>query len=566
MVGVLISLKLTLLRHSPKGLRQTGWVLGALLVLSTWAGVLLATAGAVRVEVQVLTAVGWGVGAVLGPVLMSGAGVLRAEYFTLLPLDRSRLALGLLAAVFPSVASGYLLLALLAAVVPAVALGPLAVAVAVLGALLAWVVVITLARLVYAALGSAMRTWLGVEIAGLQFGLLIGAMLAGWMVVAAAFQTVPLLLAEGLPDDVTAVLAVLPTSWPVRAAEAVGTGRTGTGLAWLLALALLAALLLALAAVLLRPNLDGRSRRRNRRPLGSRRGRRLLPDTALGAVLGKELRQWWRDPWRALELRSGFYTGVVFGVFSAVSGDFAVVAPLSGLVIALMICLAACNLYGQDGSAVWVSIVNQRPDTVTADVRGRQLAVLLLVLPPAAVVSVVLVLVSDAAWAWPVVAAGLPALAGVASGIAVLVSAVGVSPGVDPRARTGPNDAGGDMGLQAQVALWGTLLLVLPTAVALVVGFVALPGWGPWAAVAVGVLNGALGYGLLGRLTTGYLATRLPTVYTRIRYGRNDDTGARGTLGWFETSSQQAEEKAREAKLAERRARAERRMTPTGRP
>ncbi len=562
MVGILISMKFAMLRHSPSGTRLAGWIIGALLVLVTWAGGVFSANAEVRSEVLMLIMAGWFVGAALGPVTMSGAGVLRAEFFTLLPIDRKKLALGLLAAVFPGIASSYLLLAGLAILGHAIALDPVTVVIAVPAAVLAWVITIIVSRLIYAALGSAMRTWLGVEIAAIQFGFIIGGLLAGWMVVTQAIRTVPELLRGGLPDSVVVgVLSWLPSSWPIRAVEAAAVGDWPIALAWLGIMAVITAGLLALAAILLRPHLGSRAGRRNRRPVGSRvlTGRRLLPATELGAVIGKELRQWWRDPWRKLEWRSGIYTGLVIGVFASVSGMFQLVAPLSGLVVAFMICLSGCNLYGQDGSAVWQTVVGQRPGTVAADVRGRQLAMIILFAPPAVIVSALVIMITGEHWAWPAVIAGLPALIGVASGIALVMSAVAVSPGVDPRRRVGPNDAGGDLSLQVNISIWLCLLLATPTAGALVLGYTVLQPWGPWAAILVGVLNGGLAYWLLGKITIGYLTDRLPTLFTRIRYGRNDDGKAAGLLGTLETSAQQAEEEARVAKEKVKMERARRR-------
>lgn len=562
MVGILISMKFAMLRHSPIGMRLAGWVIGGILVIITWAGGLLATDAAVRADVLMVIFVCWFVGAALGPVTMSGAGVLRAEYFTLLPIARRRLALGLLGAVFPGVASGYLLLAGLAIMIPAFAGSPAAVMVALPAALLSWAMTIIVSRLIYAALGSAMRTWLGVEIAGLQFGFLIGGLLAGWMVVVQAFRTVPELITYGLADPIGAVLAWLPSSWALNAVQAAAAGDGAGALGWLGALVVATAALLGLAVRLLRPQLDGGTTRRARRPLGSRvlTGRRLLPATELGAVLGKELRQWWRDPWRKLEWRSGIYTGLVIGLFAYLSGSFQLAAPLSGLMIAFMICLSGCNLYGQDGSAAWLTVVGQRPGSVRADVRGRQLAMIILFAVPALIVSVLLIMITGQHWAWPAVIAGLPALTGVASGLAIMISAVAVSPGVDPRRRVGPNDAGGDLSLQANLAIWLTVLLVTPTAAAVIIGHLALLPWGPWLAIAVGVINGWLGFWLLGRLTIGYLADRLPTLFARIRYGRNDDGAAAGLIGSLESSAQKAEEAARAAKEKERADRAKKRQ------
>lgn len=561
MVGILISMKFAMLRHAPVGMRMAGWIAGAGLVFATWAAGVFSAGDGVRSDVLGLLLACWFVGAMLGPVTMSGAGVLRAEYFTLLPIDRRKLALGLLAAVFPGVASGYLLLAGLVVTTYAVAVDPATIVVGVTAALLVWVITITVSRLVYAMLGSAMRTWLGVEIAGLQFGFMIGGLLAGWMVVTQAVRTVPELLGRGLPDGVAGALSWAPTSWPLRVVDAAASGDRAQVALLLGAMVVLAAGLLGLAALLLRPHLGARSSRPRRRPVGSRvlTGPRLLPDTPLGAVIGKELRQWWRDPWRKLEWRSGIYAGLVIGVFCFVSTPYQLVAPLSGLVIAFMTCLCGCNLYGQDGSALWQTVVGERPGTVAADVRGRQLAMVILFVTPAALVSVLLITVTGEHWAWPAVLAGLPALFGVASGVAIVLSAVGVSPGVDPRRRVGPNDAGGDLGLQAQVALWSTMLLVTPTAGAAVIGYLVLPPWGPWAAVVVGMVNGWLGYWLLGRAVIGYLDGRLPTLFTRIRYGRGDSGAPAGLLGRLETSAQKAEENARAAKDKQKAERAKKR-------
>ncbi|MFW6600366.1 hypothetical protein ACQBAU_12895 [Propionibacteriaceae bacterium Y2011] len=503
----------------------------------------------------------WGIGAVFGPVTVSGAGVLRADYFTLLPIDRRRLALGLLGATFPGVASGYLLLAFAAVGVHAVVLSPATLLVVLVAVPLLWVITIALSRVVYGVLGAAMQTWLGIEISGIQFGFLIASLFTGWMVVTAAIPDVPGFLATGLPDSINAGLGWFPTSWPLQAVEAAAAGNLVGAVGWLAGLLGLAAVLLLLAAQLLRPDLGSSSTSgRQRRPAGSRvlTGRPLLPDTALGAVVGKELRQWWRDPWRKLELRSSVYAGLFVGLFAYVSGDYAVVAPLSGLVIAWMVSMGGCNLYGQDGSAAWLSIVGQRADTVRAEVWGRQIALLLLFAPPAVIVSGGLVLLSRAWWSIPVLLGGLAALLGVSAGMAVLVSAGGVSPGVDPRRRVGPNDAGGDLTLQGQVAFWGVALLIVPTAAVLAAGLATGVELITWIGVGVGIVNGVLGSVLLGRMTVGYLERRLPVVFARIRYpGDLAANAGGGFAGWLEKASHQSEITAAEEKAKEKRKRVE---------
>lgn len=263
-----------------------------------------------------------------------------------------------------------------------------------------------------------MRTRLGVEISALQFGLLIGSMLAGWIVVSQAFVTIPQLLRTGVGPDAAAVLGWLPSSWALEAVTATALDQRGAAASRLVLLLVVVLGLLVAAIALLRTDVGGASANRRRRPLGSDvlDGRPLLPQTTTGAVVGKEVRQWWRDPWRSLELRSSIWTGIVVGLFALAAPWARELAPGAGLVVAMMVALGGVNLYGQDGTALWLTIVGQREDTVRADVRGRQWSTILLFAVPALVVSALFVPFGQTTWAWPMVAAMLPALFGVASG------------------------------------------------------------------------------------------------------------------------------------------------------
>ncbi len=71
---------------------------------------------AARSDVLLLVLACWLVGWLVGPILTSGAAVLRPEYFTLLPLPRRRLGFGLLAAVFVGVGAAVTATAVLALV------------------------------------------------------------------------------------------------------------------------------------------------------------------------------------------------------------------------------------------------------------------------------------------------------------------------------------------------------------------------------------------------------------------------------------------------------------------
>ncbi len=193
---LLISLKFTLLRNSSKGLRVLGLIAGVILLLGTWAAVLGADGTEVRGDVLALAFAGWVIGSGIGPVLMSGSGVLRPDYFALLPIDGRQLSRGLLITVFVSNASGIVLLAFLASAIHAVLLDPFTLMLVVVGAPLSWIFAVTLSRLIYGLLGAAMRSRIGVEIAGIQFGLMFAALFTGWIVVQAVIQTVPGLLRQ----------------------------------------------------------------------------------------------------------------------------------------------------------------------------------------------------------------------------------------------------------------------------------------------------------------------------------------------------------------------------------
>jgi len=542
---ILISLKFTLLRNSSKGLRIVGWIIGAVVVAGTWLAVALSSSSEVRGSVLSLTFAAWAVGASLGPILLSGNGVLRPDYFALLPINKRVLSRGLFITTFVSIASGYVLLAFGASAIHAYMLDPATLVLVLMGALLTWILAITVARLVYGLLGAAMRSKIGVEIAGIQFGLMFAVMFTGWMVVQAAVESIPALVQRGLPTGpITTVLNALPSSWPVLAIEQAAAGRWDSALLLLCALAVLDGVLVLAAIAVLTPRDDVPSRQRAGRRLsaGFVDGGGLLPKTQLGAVIGKEYRQWTRDPWRALEVRSGVWTGIAIGFFALISGDYSVLAAFAGLIVAFMMSIASLNLFGQDGTAVWQTIVGQDATSTRSDVRGRQWAVVLVFLPQSLLITAIFLVLTQHWWVAPAVVATLPALFGSGSGAALLTSAAGVSPGVDPRRRVGPNDANGNVGLHVWAAMLLTLAGILPTALVVVLSLMQQSVWLSILAVVVGVANGWGAAWFYGHLAIVYLSTRMPDVFTRIRYGRVFREGSRGLLGWMERTTLKGEE------------------------
>ncbi|RKS04718.1 ABC-2 type transport system permease protein [Nocardiopsis sp. Huas11] len=519
MALLLIRLKFAIQRHSTSFSR----ILAIALVVGgtalTWYLAVAAGSDRVRSELLMLAFAVWAAGWMLGPTIANGTGVLRSQYFSLLPLDRRRVGWLLLVTVFVDIGPVVTLAAMGVLVWHALALDPAAAVVAVPGMLLLWVFVISLSRLVFRALGAAMRSRLGVEIASVQWGLILAGLFFGWMAVQPAVSAAGGLVREGLGGGaVTWVLALLPTSWPVLAIEAFAAGDTAGALARLGLFALVTAALVVATSLLLAPTVRPRGTRRRSRPLGARvmTRRSLLPDTPLGAVVGKELRQWWRDPWRGLEVRAALWAGLFTGLLTLSSGDYAVITPFAGVIGAFVMALATANMYGHDGTALWLTVIGQDRATLRADVRGRQIAIALLIVPASALLSVVFIVATGSHWAWPYVVSGLLALFGAGSGLSLLLSVVAVSPGVDPQLRVDANDSG-DNQVQVWLSLPALPVLCAPTALALVF---AAPAGVPWLAVPVALANGVLAAWWLGRVAYRRLEARLPETFARIRYGR----------------------------------------------
>ena len=95
----------------------------------------------------------------------------------------------------------------------------------------------------------------------------------------------------------------------------------------------------------------------------------------------KELRSWWRDPVRLQSV----IVAPVFAVLTCLvplAFDSTEFLPFIGALIALMGAVMSANAYGQDGTALWLTILT--PGSERPDVRGRQLAWLAVFGPMAA--------------------------------------------------------------------------------------------------------------------------------------------------------------------------------------
>jgi ABC-2 type transport system permease protein len=126
-------------------------------------------------------------------------------------------------------------------------------------------------------------------------------------------------------------------------------------------------------------------------------------------------------------------------------------AALAGLAAALIVAMGAANLDGDDGTALWLT--RMVPGTEAADVRGRQAAWLLVVAPVMLALTVTLTALSGLEWAWPWVAATLPAMLGATAGLGVLLSVTRPVRQKDPHRRTGPFDTGDDPNMSSRPGL-----------------------------------------------------------------------------------------------------------------
>ncbi|MGP4019320.1 hypothetical protein [Saccharopolyspora sp. 5N708] len=544
MVGELIRLRFAVQRHTLPWKRRLGGALGLVAVAATWGLVALSSAEA-RSDVVAFVLLAWLVGWLVGPILTSGASVLRPEYFSLLPLPPRRLGFGLLASVFVGVGGVVTGLALTSIIGhAALAAAPLAVVVAVVGTALYLVLVISLSRIAYALLGAAMRTRLGVEIAAIQYGLLLSTMFAGWLIVWPVLSSMPEFLRHGFGSAPAGdVLGWTPAGWPIRAVDAAANGDLGAAAGWLVLLGCATALSALGAATLLRPFVGNRTSTRRRRPLGSRvfERRGLLPDGAFGAVVGKELRTWLRDPWRSLELRASLWFGIFLAGYAAIGG-LPQLSGLGGVAVALICAISAANLYGQDGTALWQLVVTDGHDVVRADVRGRQVGVVVAYGLPAAVLAVVLMAISGSFEFAVPVASLIIVLLGVGCGLSVLLSVIAVTPGVDPHRRVNPSDAGENQ-LVGQLGLYAATVLSAPTAAVAIILMVApsvLPPWAPLAALLLALVNGTVVAASLGGLAVAQLRTRLPETFARLRYPGVPFVSAEGggLLGFLERAAE----------------------------
>jgi hypothetical protein len=359
--------------------------------------------------------------------------------------------------------------------------------------------------------GALSRSRAGAVVSALLSAVMLVASSSGWIVLAALHP----LVNTGFPPGFSAALRALPSSWAVLAVEA--SSRSG----WLLT----AAPLLGLIAVLLllwltwerslgparwpRPAVRGR-------PAGRAAPRRWLSAGATAAVLVKELRTWRRDPQRlnSLVVPPTFAVMTCLGLAALGARAF---LPFAGALTALMAAVTSANLYGQDGTALWLTLLV--PGSERTDVRGRQLAWLALFAPMTLVLTAAGMAAGGHPDLWPWALAVTFALLGGGAGLLPAVAIAMPAPGPGPRDRKNAPLGDTDMLGPALVMLFLALATAAPAAGTVLAGELSGRPALRWAALAVGVITGALAYALLGRAAQRRLIRRGPELLSMLRTG-----------------------------------------------
>ncbi|MFE2516099.1 transporter [Streptomyces mirabilis] len=392
---VFVRLKLSLLRN---GLRQSAgrraaYITSVVVVLLFAALQLLglialrgnAHAASVTVLLIAVMALGWAVMPLFFP---SGDETLDPTRLVMLPLRPHPLVRALLVSSLVGIGPLFTLCLLVGSVI-SVAHGTAAYVTGVVAVPLALLVCVALARAVAAANIRLLSSRKGRDLAVLS-GLVIaiGAQLVN-------FGAQRLGSAGGLSrlDPAADVLRWVPPGSAIGAVDAMSRGSYGVGVAQLvLSVAALVGLLALwsrhLTRLMTSPDGStlqaGESAARERVPTGGLR--RLLPSGRTGTVMERSLRYVWRDPKTKAAWVTSLAIGLIVPVFNALQGTGSIYFACFA---AGMLGIQMYNQFGQDTSAFWmVAMTIASPHDAYVELRGRALALLVITLPYATLVTV----------------------------------------------------------------------------------------------------------------------------------------------------------------------------------
>ncbi|AHH17919.1 hypothetical protein NONO_c31320 [Nocardia nova SH22a] len=454
------------------------------------------TGGASRLALVTLT---WVAGRIGFAAFSGGDPAVPIDLFRLVPVPQRRLARALLAIGFADPALLFMALAFGSTIVFGFRHGPAAGLTAAAGSVALLAAVSMLSTIVGALTptGSRRRQ---------DAGALLAALLISVVAVAGTLIG-PLLshLGSGQQPALGTTLRVLPTGW-VAEATLLATRGDPAALLPLAALAIACALLAAWWPRILADRLVSGGSARRRSSDGNRR--RLLPASAVGAVTGREVRAWIRDPNRAGFLLIAFIVGIGVCVVPLLSHGTTLLLPFAGLGTVVIAAAVSGNSFGFDGPCL--ALVLGVPGAERAEIRGRQLAWFLLVGPYSIGLAVAGLLVAGQRFAWPWVFGLLPAFLGGAVGLFPLISLIAVQP-LDDNGTPGPTWV-----VKTYLTLLLTLASGLPAIGFLVAGALTDDTWIGWLAVPVGIVSGACCAIWLGRAAVARLRQRGAAIFEQL--------------------------------------------------
>jgi len=452
-VRLLIALRATITGHQLRRASKVPLLLAGIVGLASAAGTVYlgflhhGRTGSAGDILATVLALWWG-GQIIQAALVGGANTLRPEIFALLPLVPRRLAWSLLLVGLTDPVLVLLLLAYGALVPVGLRSGPAATAVAVAATVLMIVLTSVLTTIAGGILGPGARR--GRDIGTLVTALALSLLALGGTLLPAAIGALD---SDGAPW-LTAVVRALPSGWGANAVDAARVGNSWVATGWLAALA----------------------------------GLTVLPATATGAVCAKELRGWMRDPLRLTCLLIAAVVGLGVAVIPRVTAHTGLLMPFAGPLTVIIAGACAGNLYGNDGTSLWLTILT--PGSARPDVRGRQLAWTLIVGPFTTLETVLLTTFSNEPQLWPWAISLLIALLGGAAGLFPLASLIAVQP-LDEAGNPTPG-----WSVKIQICLYATTATALPTAAVLIAAAETGHTWLAWSAIPIATL------------TAGLLATR----------------------------------------------------------
>ncbi|MEU3841955.1 transporter [Streptomyces sp. NPDC028635] len=393
--ATVVRLKLSLLRN---GLRQSGGrraayiasaVVALLFATLQLLGLIMLRGHAHAVSLVVLLVAVLSLGWAVMPLFFPGGDeTLDPTRLVMLPLRPRPLVRALLAASLVGIGPLFTLLLLVGSAI-AVAHGAAAYAVAVVAVPLALLVCVALARAVAAANVRLLTSRKGRDLAVLS-GLVIA---LGAQAVNFGAQRLGR-AGLGELDPAAAVVRWLPGASALGAVHSAGSGAYGVAAGQLLVSAGgLAALVAVWARTLTRLMTAPDA---STLPAGEPAGRerdssqglaRLLPAGRTGTVMGRSLRYIWRDPKTKAAWVTSLAIGLIVPVFNAVQGTGSIYFACFA---AGMLGIQMYNQFGQDTSAFWmVALTISSPRDAYVELRGRALALLVVTLPYATLVTVV---------------------------------------------------------------------------------------------------------------------------------------------------------------------------------